>query len=382
MPNFNELFTKIASTIATLRAKKYIAGPLRVFNILQWILIPMLIFMMAENTLKKVDEEKPQWYPGAELTLKHHKVDYVFLGSSRVAAAVNRRVFMKCMEAELGRKVVAINLGQGYSTIQQHYLGLRNLLEKYPDSFKNFTVFFEAPGGVVNYYYYSKWSYDWVNSGQSQLLTPLLRPADLFHFFMRSSEDLDTKTYVVLKYYLNGLKIIRLRERVKDKIDTKLMEWLEKILVRRLNMLPSVPGKKLDLTESGGVRINAQNLFESQAIGVRMVEEELRRLHLCFYWDSTVFGELVQLIKAHGGKVMFFKMPISSLRNRVYVTKLHAGNQAIFKDFLKKWDAQVLYPDFKTTDEDFPDFSHLRFSRSTEYSEKLATAYIEYLKTK
>jgi hypothetical protein len=113
-----------------------------------------------------------------------------------------------------------------------------------------------------------------------------------------------------------------------------------------------------------------------------MVEEELHRLRLCFFWETTVFGQMVRLIKDHGGKVMFFKMPISSLRNRVYVTKIHAGNLAIFRDLLKKWDAGVLCPDFKYSDEDFPDFSHLRFSRSAEYSKRLAASYIQYLKTK
>src|SRR5512136_1011011 len=93
----------------------------------QWIVIPLLIWIAVEYALRKSDISLPRWYSRAETIARQRNVDFLFIGSSKVAAAFIENRFDIYMSEQLGRKIVSINLGQGFSTPQLHYLGLRNL---------------------------------------------------------------------------------------------------------------------------------------------------------------------------------------------------------------------------------------------------------------
>jgi hypothetical protein len=274
------------------------------------------------------------------------------------------------MSKRLEKKVCSINLGQGYSSIQEHYLGLRNLLNKYPKSFHDFTVFLEAPGETANLLYYSQWTDNWINSDQVQLVVPLLRSTDIIPFWMSGSGSPAIKTYITLKYYLNPFKLVRFKERIKEKLETKVKEMIQ----------PPSPGQKIDLSESGGVKTNPGDIEKIRVSAERFAREQTDAQKPFSNWDETVLADLIGLIKSHNGKVIFFKMPVSSVQLKVFRTKIHRDNKVLFKRQLKKWGAVILYPDFSYTDDDFPDLWHLRNSRCAEFSGKLAQAYIDILK--
>jgi hypothetical protein len=343
---------------------------IRGIGILQWILIPVIFLVAAENSLKNTVDTKPAWYLHADIIAKNHPVDFLFIGSSRVGAAIDSNAFDDYMSTRLGKNTLSINLGQGYSSIQEHYLGLRNLLNTCPESFRDFTVFLEAPGETPNLLYYSTWTDNWINSDQVQLVVPLLKPPDIIPFWLSGSGSPAIKTFITLKYYLNPFKLVRFKERIKEKIETKVKEMIQ----------PPSPGQKTDLSESGGVKTKQVDIARVRTSAQRFAREQMDAQEPFLNWDETVLADLIKLIKSHNGKVVFFKMPVSSAQLNVFKTKIHRDNRITFKQQLKKWDTVILYPDFSYTDEDFPDLWHLRYSRCAEFSGKLAQAYTDILK--
>ena len=53
----------------------------------QWLVIPLLILLLAESVLRKVEAAHPLWYERAEAIAGKSRVDFAFIGSSKAAAA-------------------------------------------------------------------------------------------------------------------------------------------------------------------------------------------------------------------------------------------------------------------------------------------------------
>jgi len=355
---------------------------LRVFCIFQWVFIPILIIGAAEYGLKKTGEPKPEWYTTAGLIAEYHPVDFIFIGSSRVGAAIDSDIFQGRISALLGKKVTAINLGHGYTTIQLHYLGMRNLLRKFPRSFQNLTVFVEAPGDMANIKYNTHWDGEWVLKEQPQILVPFLIPSDMKSFLMKSSDSFASKTYVAFKYYLGKFKIIRSRERIKEKIDSWGIEELDQFFQKLFRIHPPDDRKKMDLASTGGIQTNPRLQERVRATAINFTNELLQGQGELGKWDNTVMDDFIRLIHSYNGRVIFFDMPSSSPFLNVFSKKVHQAQRADFYSLLPGWKSCVLHPDFRYSDEDFPDYWHLRRSRAEEFSTRLAESYYNFLKTK
>ncbi|MGE5340928.1 MAG: hypothetical protein ACM3SY_05535 [Candidatus Omnitrophota bacterium] len=339
--------------------------------VLQWVVIPFLLLAVANYGVRHLVPTGPAWYEQAEINARNqpdHMPDVIFIGSSRVAAAINNEAFDRRMSQLTGRKIVSLNFGQGYSTIQEHYLGMRNLLKRYSKPYKPFTVLIEAPGEMVNIKYYKRWTDDWINNGETQLLVPLLHVSDFLFFLKSSTDKSNDKTYVAFKYLTKSIDLIRYRERTKAKIDRTFKNLLEPPAPKNIAPQP-------DLTQRGGIKTDPKALEMIRASAVTFANEMLSEQRDFQNWDQTVLADLIRLIESYNGTVVFYTMPASSVYSRVFNTNLHQKNKATFKKQLKKWNIPLLYPEFSYTDEDFPDLWHMKLSRSFEFSEKLADAY-------
>src|SRR5215471_20978841 len=113
-----------------------------------FVLIPVLVLGAAEACVRRTVDRVPLWYGAADALAAQGRVDVLFVGSSRVEAAVVPEEFEAAVLARSGRSLRTLNLGRGSSTDVEHYLGVRDLLERHPESLLGVRVFWEAPGGV------------------------------------------------------------------------------------------------------------------------------------------------------------------------------------------------------------------------------------------
>src|SRR5206468_946595 len=140
----------------------------------QWLLIPLAVFSLTESILRDTFDRIPNWYGAAQWAASEGRVDVVFSGSSRVAAAVDGASFAREVFLRTGHCPRILNLGRGYSTEAEHYLGLRNLFASHPQSLQGAVVFVEAGGGLPSDISSgvrapARWDGSWVHSAQPWL---------------------------------------------------------------------------------------------------------------------------------------------------------------------------------------------------------------------
>src|SRR6266487_2096282 len=113
-----------------------------------WIVLPILVLGFVEALVRITTDRIPLWYGAAERVAERDRVDVIFVGSSRVLAATLTEACTETVALRTGYRPRTLNLGRGYTTLIEHYLGLRNLILTHPRSVKGVTVFIEAPGGL------------------------------------------------------------------------------------------------------------------------------------------------------------------------------------------------------------------------------------------
>jgi len=150
----------------------------------QWLVIPLAVFWLTESAFRSTFDRVPLWYGAAQWAASEGRVDVVFIGSSRVSAAVSVTSFAREVFVRTGQCPRGLNLGQGYSTDPEHYLGLRNLFTSHPESLRGVVVFVEAAGGLPSsngseVLGLARWDTSWVHSAQPWLVVDLLRSEDL-----------------------------------------------------------------------------------------------------------------------------------------------------------------------------------------------------------
>src|SRR5262249_22993251 len=97
-----------------------------------WIVLPILVLGLVEALVRTTTDRMPLWYGAAERVAERDRVDVIFVGSSRVLAAVLTDAFSETVALQTGYRPRTLNLGRGYTTLIEHYLGLRNLLLTHP----------------------------------------------------------------------------------------------------------------------------------------------------------------------------------------------------------------------------------------------------------
>ena len=105
--------------------------------ILVWIFIICSIAFSLEFATRQWEFAKNSWYDKLYFTQQQSPLKYIFLGSSRVAASINVQTVKKLTGEN------AYNIGQGFSTLHEHYLGLREYFARFPKAGKGLKIFVE-----------------------------------------------------------------------------------------------------------------------------------------------------------------------------------------------------------------------------------------------
>jgi hypothetical protein len=332
---------------------------------LAWIAIPALVLAGAELLVREVVDRVPLWYAAADVLAADRRIDALFVGSSRVGAAV----FVPAFEETAG--VTALNLGRGDSTTIEHYLGLRNLLERHPESFRGVDVFLEAPAGWAAPV---AWEAPWGSAEQPWMLIEVLRASDLPRFWRRSTSGVEEKIHISVRELGGGLSLLRRRERFRQFVLTRLVPWLASALRGEASPLHlKSPALGADLQGwSGAGRTRTEGTAPAE---VRRLVEELRSRRFFPPWEGSVVEAMAHLVSAAGGRLVFFEVPLGETFRAAYETVPQQEARARFLAWAGALGLPVLAPEFRYAEADIPDWQHLSARRAPEFAAALARAW-------
>jgi hypothetical protein len=291
-------------------------------------------------------------------------VTYIFIGSSRVAASISSTEFAQAT-GEANSLGSAMNMGRGYSTLVEHYFGLRRIAAAMPDGLKGVTVFLEAPGGSPDL---ETWWGNWLYYKNPDLLVNTIGLSDLRSFWARDSSNFDLKLAVTASTLSEAI--------AKQGYGWAMLEGIKDIIFRHW---PWTKPNKADSPASGGIRTDEAGIQNARRLAISLAADDMKqeRIFLRQSGDETVLKSINDLVLAGGGRLILYRMPLSSVQEQVYTTAIGRKNREITHDLLKAWAIPMLSSNMKTNDDDFPDYWHLRKSRRSEFTRSLAEAYID-----
>jgi hypothetical protein len=367
-----------------VRRRNGISQAARRLRRLLWLVVPLACFGSLEFTARRWQRVQP---PVREdiWTAKEHGIrpdlplNYIFIGSSRVAAAVDDKVFETAMARELGHPVQVVNFGQGYTCMIQHYLNLRNLARKHPEQMRGCTLFIEAFGGMPEA---SLWNGRWFYPGWSHQLVPLLCSEDLQGLWastltaeerLQLNEDVRTLTDVLRRH----CALLRNRDRMSNELMALGQRLLAKAASKVFRRRPTVPPQVADLTTAGGIRNDLDGVQLGRKLALDWAKSMGANQSHCRLGEQSVELDLIRLMKSLGGQVVYFEMPIHSVQAAVFQTPIRRADREFFHGQMSTLGVAYLTTDCVVKDEDLPDYWHLRKSRSPDFTKALARAWME-----
>ena len=310
------------------------------------------------------------WYDLILTAACADKVDFVFAGSSRVAAAIHSEAFAKYVSQQIGAPVRVLNIGRGYTTLAEHDLVLRSLYEQCASSMEGATVFIEAGNGLPDF---STFRDSWVNPDEPWLIVPVIDRHDLVRMWMASDTPWGNKVDVSMRYSFQAVNYIDGKRRS--------LLWVGDQVVSRLSdRTTGGENGAADLSSAGGILTDLASVERARRLAVELASTTFKNSPRPD-WPATVLMDVNALVRRHGGRVVVFRMPLSSVQTRSTTTALPADIEAFRRQAVLS-DIDYLPIEFATTDEDFPDYWHLRNSRADEFSRRVAVEYMTTERTR
>jgi len=300
--------------------------------------------LCLEGAVRVAGYTLPRWYPQVAQNQSWRGAPdrAVFVGTSRMFAAVDHR------QIAAAHGVGAVNMGQGFSTIATHALGLRYLAAR--GALAGTTVFVEAPGGLPDA---STWNDPWYFLERPQWLLSVMTLGDLPALW-RSATPVEEAFAVTFRGLPVGSRFFAYREDVR----VRSLGWI----YDRASGRP--PVSEEDLLEGGDEnmvlparrnpadreRVRQAAVLDGQrwVVGTREVD-----------WDDTVVATLVANVHAAGGHVVFLSIPLSEPMSVGLRTPTAQANRLRFEDALARWGATRLEVPLTFSDDDFPDLWHI-----------------------
>lgn len=310
----------------------------------------VLILGGVEAVLRGGVYERPRWYPRAIEALAGRPARVVFIGSSRVSAAIDVRRFATLTNTP---EDLTLNLGQGFSGVTSHALGIRRLSEL--GLLNGATVFMEAPLGVVET---ATWTTPWYQVEGAHFLLSVLEGRDLPALW-RSEQTVEEKLAASGRWLLKPSWISIYREdiRVKALSGTYALAGLS-----------SAPPPD----EQRGVRRDVDDISRIRAAAIAN-GQEAARTPVVTDWSATVTAWIVRRVQESGGRVVFYEMPMSA--PMAVGSPSNAQNAQTLAVQADRWNVPILKADIVFSDHDFPDLWHLSVPASWRFTDALAAAW-------
>ena len=300
-------------------------------------------------------------------------VDVLFVGSSRVAAAVRPRVFQEAYTERTGESIHVLNAGQGYSTAAIHYYGLTRLLREHPERFEGATVIVEARNGLPSQ---ETWNDAWTHRELPNLLGPYLAISDVPAFIWLSDNEGSAKATVTAG---TALMSVRLWKFLRGHIQSVPDRIAERVGAAFSEDTHVQAVSTVDLSSAGGIR--------TDSAGVAFTREQARinagipPVHVPMEdWSETVWADLYDEVRAAGGRMIFFNVKMSTLDLSSYEGPSFEESRDSFNRWAEANGVDIIEAEIRFPDTDYPDYFHLGYSLSDPYTRALADAYADWAK--
>jgi hypothetical protein len=312
------------------------------------LLFALFVFVLNETISRLfIDDIYYQRINTYQEAYEADHVDYLFIGSSTTAAAINAEIF------KTSDQTVAVNAARGYSTPSIHYNALKRLVSTKKDGLKGTIVLLELSG---SYIYEQNADYNYTaHKGMPHLLLPHIN--NPIKIFTASNNDLKTKSYLLALYLSSSLRTLPfIRERIKQKFVVRKKKSRE-------DRLANEGGIRNDKLEKMRTTILKNISIEKYTTGQLLTTE---------VFNKSILSEINKLVTSSGGNLVLFTMPTSSQVQEIYNTDIMKRNENIFKAWARQNDINIITVDnFYFSDEDFPDIAHLSITRRDEFSKLL-----------
>ena len=286
------------------------------------------------------------------------KPDYIFLGSSRVAALVNSKLL-----SDLTENKNVLNSARGYMTSGIMIQALKSKLTKKNDFLRNSKVFLEfyGQGSLTNLYVKDQLkvyeSSTTKYTSQPQLILPYMNFSDLEDFWITSSNSWKVKVKLTILYFSASYRCALF---MNEKFN-----YADKVLYKGQS----------NVSESGGIRSDdIENTIQFAKISAA---KEKQRILSEPYLTQEILAEsslskLNNLIRENGGELVLFKIPLHSISKEIFNTPKAKLNNQVFKKWLNTQEINLIEPEnFNYKDEDFLDILHINPDKKDEYTHSL-----------
>ncbi|MFH0922114.1 MAG: hypothetical protein V1913_17355 [Fibrobacterota bacterium] len=331
--------------------------------------------MFAEVAWRTIQIFKPydKWYSHAIQQCKTATADYVFIGSSRTAAAVDKDRFTNRIMISSGKQCRIDNFGRGKCTIVEHYFGIKRILESNPDYLRGAVVFVELPGGypgeaIGGLPGILAWSDPWADiSGGVWLISLYLRSDEIYRMWRISSASISDNVLITAASYLQGINgVAMIRAVIAYYGESVLNRFLLKAFGR---------GQPSSLTSDGGIR--------TDETGVRIVRDMARAAakfnidsqRVFNKWNEAVLPDFITLVRNAGASVCFYDVPLSSSFRKMLETPLMCKEKTRFADRYRSWGVPFVQTGFNPADAAFPDLYHLSKAVAPIFTDSLFDSY-------
>lgn len=339
-------------------------------TLLIFLAIPLLVLEFTGRFMTGADWYQ-HWFSAEASTISRAQKCCLFIGSSRVAAAIDEQTFSKTCQSLSGQDISVFNLGLGYSTLAECYLGLRDLSERRSGGLSGCTVFVEAAGGLPSW---DSWNDSWVKPPANGPLVDTIEARDIPAFLFHSNTPLGDKLFVVASKVLKSPgAVARLRTRIASYIDNAPIVY-EETSVKQTT-------QTVDLSAKGGIRSDAYGaeLARQSALKESMLALRSQQAISEAAWNKTVLRSIVMLVRNKGGEVVIFNMPLSRVQQTPLTTAQRLQDKQTFLKTAQLWKVPVLSVPMELSERDFPDFMHLSKTRAAEFSQRLALSFAQQI---
>ncbi|MEO9967574.1 MAG: hypothetical protein ABJF11_17385 [Reichenbachiella sp.] len=287
-------------------------------------------------------------------------VDYLFIGSSRVAAGINSDQWNSIHREDN----ITINAGRGFFSGGSHYLALSNLLDNYPDYLKGAKVYLELPGGVIYAENFDDHLYDYYPS-MSHLVLPHVSFSN-FRELVARQNTLSDKANITLLYFSSFYRTFPFFKEYKGR-------FIDRLVKSRIQTQP-----KSDLANAGGIKVNSSELSQAKERALRMTEDRIKyqdeqEILTLDQLNNSIVAHLATLIRENGGEMILFEMPLHSSFQKVNQTSWARENSKVFKSWVDQEGIRIIdTSEFDISDDDFPDYWHMSITKRAEFTSFMA----------
>lgn len=332
------------------------------------------ILAFANAAVRPPQAAQDIWYgPVIDAYGQGYKANFLFVGTSRTRAAVRAEVWDSVMGSILKIRTSSVNLGMGWCTPMEHWHGLHKLVSAYPDALRGTAVLIEAGEGMG---LPTRWTENWIVEDRRDLLVPYMTTDDLGRLW-RSSTPGEHKFAIAADLLFPSFdQFPRLRHTARTDLDTFGQGFVEAIWSKPP---PANTAANSDLSTAGGIRADKKGVELAMFMAESASIHDLKHQEPYGDWDSTIYADIVKLVRDAGGVPLFVRIPYSPTQAKPLETPLRQADKARFEEVMRRWGIPkpVISGNFPTTVDDFPDKWHLRKSLAPAFTKALAIAYLE-----